>query len=57
VLESVRLIFIVLGAACYCCCAGDKAEAVPYFLNHYKTMTWLVGVVVGRQKKAGFPLP
>ncbi|HWV09480.1 MAG TPA: hypothetical protein VN156_08060, partial [Pseudomonas sp.] len=31
VLESIRLIFIVVGIACYCCCARDKAEAVPVF--------------------------
>ena len=29
--------FYCLGCACYCCCASNKAEAVPVFVNPCKT--------------------
>ncbi len=40
VLESLRLVFIVLVQLCCFCCASTKAVAVPTFKNPFKSMTY-----------------
>ncbi len=41
----------------YCCCARDKAVAVPTLWNPFKSITYAKQGMAMRYKKAGFPLP
>ena len=41
VLQSIRLVFIMVFAGFYCSCTRDIAGAVPAFKNPLKSMLWL----------------